>query len=113
MPSPLDLTSFASSTTCRSSIARRRMPFSLSPQRGEGRGEGWDGSKPLGAEENHRLYHPSPSIPLPVEERARLALLAALIVFTSGGALHAADEPPKEWIEPATGHKVVRLSREP
>ena len=27
--------------------------------------------------------------------------------------LHAADEPPKEWIEPATGHKVVRLSREP
>lgn len=25
----------------------------------------------------------------------------------------AADEPPFEWIEPATGHKVVRLSREP
>jgi oligogalacturonide lyase len=24
----------------------------------------------------------------------------------------AADEPPVEWIEPATGHKVVRLSRE-
>src|SRR6188472_599556 len=25
----------------------------------------------------------------------------------------AADEPPTEWIESATGHKVVRLSREP
>ncbi len=25
----------------------------------------------------------------------------------------AADEPPVEWIEPATGHRVVRLSREP
>ncbi len=24
-----------------------------------------------------------------------------------------ADEPPTEWIEPATGHRVVRLSREP
>jgi len=25
----------------------------------------------------------------------------------------AQDEPPTEWIEPATGHRVVRLSREP
>jgi oligogalacturonide lyase len=25
----------------------------------------------------------------------------------------AADDPPTEWIEPATGHRVVRLSREP
>jgi oligogalacturonide lyase len=25
----------------------------------------------------------------------------------------AADEPPTEWIEPATGHRVIRLSREP
>lgn len=25
----------------------------------------------------------------------------------------AAEEPPTEWIEPATGHRVVRLSREP
>lgn len=33
-------------------------------------------------------------------------LFATLIGF-------AADEPPVEWIEPATGHKVVRLSREP
>ncbi len=25
----------------------------------------------------------------------------------------AADEPPKEWIDPDTGHKIVRLSTEP
>ena len=25
----------------------------------------------------------------------------------------AADVPPTEWIEPATGHRVIRLSREP
>lgn len=28
-------------------------------------------------------------------------------------ALHSAVEPPSEWIEPATGHRVVRLSTEP
>ena len=28
-------------------------------------------------------------------------------------ALRAADEPPKEWIDPDTGHRIVRLSREP
>ncbi len=27
--------------------------------------------------------------------------------------LHATDEPPREWIEPVTGHRVFRLSREP
>src|ERR1041384_2521855 len=25
----------------------------------------------------------------------------------------AADDPPKEWIDPTTGHRVIRLSREP
>src|SRR5437667_10554423 len=28
-------------------------------------------------------------------------------------APQAATEPPVEWIEPATGHRVIRLSREP
>jgi oligogalacturonide lyase len=37
-------------------------------------------------------------------------LLPAIIAVASIGA---AEEPPAEWIEPATGHKVVRLSREP
>jgi oligogalacturonide lyase len=42
----------------------------------------------------------------------RLAtLLPAFLSATLTG--FAADEPPAEWIEPATGHKVVRLSREP
>ncbi|HKD35939.1 MAG TPA: hypothetical protein VKB78_04035, partial [Pirellulales bacterium] len=27
--------------------------------------------------------------------------------------LVAADEPPADWVDPATGHRVVRLSREP
>ena len=40
--------------------------------------------------------------------RARGA--AALLLVSA--ALSAA-EPPKEWIEPATGHRVVRLSQEP
>lgn len=35
-------------------------------------------------------------------------------VFLFAAALgFAAEEPPVEWIEPATGHRVVRLSREP
>src|SRR5207249_4679100 len=27
--------------------------------------------------------------------------------------LFAADEPPTEWVDPSTGHRVIRLSREP
>lgn len=34
-----------------------------------------------------------------------VVVLAALVA-------HAADEPPSEWIEPLTGHRVVRLSRQ-
>jgi oligogalacturonide lyase len=39
---------------------------------------------------------------------AGLALAVSLGHFTFG-----AEEPPKEWIDPATGHRVIRLSREP
>jgi oligogalacturonide lyase len=35
-------------------------------------------------------------------------LLANVVV-----AARAADEPPTEWVDPQTGHRVVRLSREP
>lgn len=35
-----------------------------------------------------------------------IATLAAVRLF-------AAEEPPREWIEPATGHRVIRVSREP
>src|SRR6187399_2560744 len=41
-----------------------------------------------------------------------IARIALLVLFASL-FLRAADEPPTEWIESATGHKVVRLSREP
>lgn len=36
-----------------------------------------------------------------------------LTLVCVGAQALAADEPPMEWIEPATGHKVIRLSREP
>jgi oligogalacturonide lyase len=38
-------------------------------------------------------------------------LLAALILGSTGN--NAADEPPVEWIDSETGHRVIRLSREP
>src|SRR5262245_8529873 len=37
--------------------------------------------------------------------------LAIVIVVTCLAS--AQDEPPTEWIEPHTGHRVVRLSKEP
>jgi oligogalacturonide lyase len=39
-----------------------------------------------------------------------LATVALLVIQIRG---LAAGEPPTEWIEPATGHRVIRLSREP
>ena len=42
-----------------------------------------------------------------------LGLLGILVLFSGDCSLGAADEPPLEWVEPATGHKVIRLSREP
>jgi oligogalacturonide lyase len=39
-----------------------------------------------------------------------LTVLSVSATFCFG---RAADEPPTEWIEPATGHRVIRLSREP
>jgi oligogalacturonide lyase len=42
--------------------------------------------------------------------------LAALLLLTIPrltAPVHADEEPPVEWIEPQTGHRVVRLSREP
>src|SRR5262245_15644022 len=37
--------------------------------------------------------------------------LAVLLFMTSLAV--AQDEPPKDWIDPDTGHKVIRLSTEP
>src|SRR5262249_30893527 len=40
-----------------------------------------------------------------------VTLAGALLTAVRSGT--AAEEPPTEWVEPATGHRVVRLSREP
>src|ERR1051325_2056662 len=39
--------------------------------------------------------------------------LSAISFLLLLGASQAQPDPPSEWIDPATGHKVVRLSREP
>ena len=39
--------------------------------------------------------------------------LTSLFLICFGVQALAADAPPTEWVEPTTGHKVVRLSREP
>jgi oligogalacturonide lyase len=44
--------------------------------------------------------------------RSLLTAACALSVLLAQVSL-AADEPPKEWIDPDTGHRVVRLSTEP
>ncbi len=43
----------------------------------------------------------------------QLSSALVLLLIHTFGHLVAADDPPKEWIEPSTGHKVVRLSTEP
>src|SRR5439155_1269338 len=40
-------------------------------------------------------------------------LLLFSVLATSQLALRAAEEPPKEWIDHDTGHRVVRLSEAP
>src|SRR5689334_1651580 len=48
--------------------------------------------------------------------RAALALLVVVVfvvVLSPTRIVRAADEPPREWVDPATHHRVVRLSTEP
>jgi oligogalacturonide lyase len=42
-----------------------------------------------------------------------LALWCGLLTTPAAAPRQAAAEPPTEWVEPATGHRVIRLSREP
>jgi len=42
----------------------------------------------------------------------RIIAAFGLLSFASG-LLRAAEQPPVEWIDPATGHRVIRLSRAP
>jgi len=41
----------------------------------------------------------------------RVSIATAMCILGIG--LLAAEEPPREWIEPETGHRVIRLSSEP
>ncbi len=36
--------------------------------------------------------------------------LIAFALTTAGGALHVHEQPPTEWTDPGTGHRVVRLT---
>lgn len=47
----------------------------------------------------------------PSKYRRRLLWIAALLLTAI--AARAADEPPAEWVDPDTGHRIVRLSKEP
>ena len=53
--------------------------YSLSPQRGEGRGEGWKCGEVFSMKEHVWRHHPSPSFPFPVEGRGRSASLPSRI----------------------------------
>src|SRR6185436_7185407 len=45
----------------------------------------------------------------------RKTTLLLLFMIPFGGTLRAVvpEEPPLEWVDPETGHRVIRLSREP
>jgi oligogalacturonide lyase len=43
----------------------------------------------------------------------RNVLVSAVVIPVATAVLLQADDPPREWVEPATGHRVVRLSDEP
>src|SRR5947209_5478919 len=45
--------------------------------------------------------------------RRWLVSLIAAVCWTCGVLPLAAPDPPREWIEPSTGHRVVRLSDQP
>src|SRR6476661_4979152 len=56
--------------------------------------------------------HRSPAAPLPSAPHMRLLALLALCAAAIAPVRYA-DEPPRDWIDPATGHRVIRLSSEP
>src|SRR5438094_3609358 len=47
------------------------------------------------------------------DARSWMRLACALVLSFAAAAWPRAADPPAEWIEPATGHHVIRLSREP
>jgi oligogalacturonide lyase len=49
----------------------------------------------------------------PIATEAELRSLTVALIALVGGISAAQTEPPREWIEPLTGHRVIRLSNEP
>ena len=75
------------------STRRDRLSLSLSPQRGEGGGEGWKGVYTQLRENSVKCDHPSPSIPLPVEGRGKFGASIALICLLLCAVASAAPRP--------------------
>jgi oligogalacturonide lyase len=50
---------------------------------------------------------------LTVRRAVRRLTAAALLVAVAGARRSAPDDPPSDWIDPDTGHRVIRLSTEP
>ena len=65
---------------------------SLSPQRGEGRGEGWERADALLTNGDQGRHHPSPSIPLPVKGRGKSAARWAVLTGAGLGLMFATKE---------------------
>src|SRR5688572_20712765 len=61
---------------------------SLSPQRGEGRGEGWENTGTPVTGECSGQAHPSPLTPLPVEGRGEAALCLEVHSLSQPGVVH-------------------------
>jgi uncharacterized protein (TIGR03663 family) len=69
-----------------------RRVLSLSTQRGEGRGEGWEGNEALETQESQRRHHPSPSIPLPAEGRGKSEAGWAVLIGVGLGLMLTTKE---------------------
>jgi oligogalacturonide lyase len=50
---------------------------------------------------------------LTVRRAVRRLTAVALLVAVAGARRSAPDDPPSDWIDPDTGHRVIRLSTEP
>src|SRR6202023_4022317 len=51
------------------------------------------------------------NLPHNFRDNVSMAMRFLLLSITLGFA--AAQDPPREWIDPATGHRIIRLSDEP
>ena len=63
------------------------------------------------------MGRPAGKAPLPFREAEgpmlKRALSGVAVALCSWTLLVSADDPPRDWIEPSTGHRVVRLSDQP